>query len=337
MVYLALRQLLHFLGSLFLLSLFTFGLTLFFPHTEGKSFVANMADLNQSLITNDAAVSSTNIVSQYFTYINHLFHGELGSSMVRDSTVIDEFLVYFPATFELVASAIIFALLVAIPLGIFAARNKNLWLDKLIISTTLVAYSMPLFWWAMLLILFFSIGLGVTPVAGRLGFEFDIESNTGLMLVDTLLSSKPYALQAFQNALHHLILPTVVLGTIPLAVLTRTIRSTLIDVLNQDYIQSLLAKGMSSSQILWKHGLRNAAPSIVTALALQISVLITGSLITEIIFSWPGLGKWLLDAVYRRDFAVIHAGILTTSTFVIFTHLFLDFVARVLDPKQRYR
>ena len=247
----------------------------------------------------------------------------------------DDFVIYFPATIELAAAALLIALVVGLPLGIYAAQHKDKWQDKLIMSGSLIGYSMPIFWWAMLLVLFFSIILGITPVASRIGFEFDIEPITGFMLLDTLLSEKHYALDAFKSALHHLILPAFVLGTVPLAVIARSTRSTMTDVLNADYIRSAKSRGISASKILWKYALRNASIPLLTAMGLQISILLTGSLITETIFSWPGIGKWLLEAVYRRDFAVIHGGILAIASFIIIIHLVLDIFRSFVDPKLR--
>ena len=179
--------------------------------------------------------------------------------------------------------------------------------------------------------------LGITPVASRLGFEFDIQPITGFMLIDTLLSDKTYSIEAFYSALNHLVLPAVVLGTIPLAFVTRATRSAMISILTEDYIRSAKARGLSATNIIWKHALRNAMIPIVTTIGLLISILITGSLITESIFSWPGVGKWLLEAVYRRDFTVIHAAILSIASFIIAIHLLLDLLSIYLDPKRRRR
>jgi len=329
-----LRQLLNFVISLFVLTLFTFGLTHLFP--EDTAFIISQNLQPNSLVKIEDVVSDgSHFFSEYIQYINQIYQGNLGFSSVRGTSVFKEFFIYFPATLELSLAALIFATFAGIPLGIIAAKNKNKWPDKLIVSSTLFGYSMPIFWWAMLLILFFSLWLGVTPVASRLGFEFDIHPITGFMLIDTLLSNKSYSIEAFYSALHHLLLPAVVLGTIPLAVVTRSTRSAMISILTEDYIRSAKARGLSLTNVIWKHALRNAMIPIVTTIGLLISILITGSLITESIFSWPGTGKWLLEAVYRRDFTVIHGAILTIAGFIILVHFILDLLSIYLDPKRR--
>ncbi len=337
MLYFLLRQLLNFAVSFFVLTIFTFGLAHLFP--QGLSFI-----IEQNTSTDFFSGEQVEIVNQtshifesYYHYVSQIMNGNFGQSTVRGGSVFEEFFIYFPATLELSFGAIFFALGLGLPLGVFAAKQKNKWQDKLIVSTTLVGYSMPIFWWAMLLVLLFSLLLGITPVASRIGFEYDILPVTGFMLIDTLISKQTYAMEAFYSALHHLILPAIVLGTIPLAVITRSTRSVMISVLSEDYIRSARARGISAIKVVWKHALRNAMLPIITTIGLQISVLITGSLLTETIFSWPGAGKWLLEAVYRRDFPVIHGGILAIASFVILTHFLLDVLSMIVDPKQRFR
>jgi len=315
------RQFSILLSSLFALSVFTFCLTLFFP--KGITTLSISPQL------------SIGIFDQYLLYLQNILKGNWGTSVTNGSSVFEDFFVYFPATLELSAVALSFALICGLPLGIIAAQHKNKWQDKLIVSSTLIGYSMPIFWWAMLLILLFSVSLGITPVAGRLGFEYDILPVTGFMLVDTLLSDESYSIEAFYDALRHLVLPAIVLATIPLAIFTRVTRSAMLEVLSSDYIRTAKAKGLSIARVVWIHALRNAMLPILTIIGLQISILITGTLITETIFSWPGIGKWLLEAVYRRDYATIHGGILAIATVVIFTNLFIEFISYYLNPKLR--
>jgi len=322
LISLFLKQLGILLSSLIALTVFTFCLTLLFP--------------DDSIPVLQSPIESTNLVEQYLYYLNQLFNGNWGSSQLRGSEVLRDFLLYFPATAELATISLLFAISVGVPLGILAAENKNKWQDKLVVSTTLIGYSMPIFWWGMLLVLLFSVTLGFTPVASRLGFEYDILPVTGFMLIDTLLSDQEYAVEAFYDALYHLILPAIVLGTIPLAIFTRVTRSAMIDVLSSDYIRSARAKGLTHTRLVWLHALRNAMLPIVTVIGLQISVLITGTLITETIFSWPGLGKWLLEAVYRRDFATIHGGILSVAIIILVINVLVELLSYYLNPKLRF-
>ncbi|MGB0495551.1 MAG: ABC transporter permease subunit [Kangiellaceae bacterium] len=272
--------------------------------------------------------------SKFFTYISHIFTGQLGISNSRGDEVIQEIINYLPASIELALVTLLFSLSLGLWLGTVAAKNKNKWQDKLILSATLIGYSLPIFWWAMLLVLSLSLWLGITPVASRIGFEYDIDVVTGFLLIDSLLSPH-YALDAFVSVVQHLVLPVIVLGTIPLAVITRITRSSMIKTLSKDYIKNAIARGISSTSVTWKHALRNAFPPILTSLTLQISSLITGAIITESIFSWPGAGKWLLEAVYRRDFPVIHGGLLVTASIVIVIYALLEYLSMWLNPKLR--
>lgn len=324
MIAIFVRQLLVLLLSLFILSTLTFSLTQFFPQEV-------------NLFNSASIFQSANIIESYLNYIANIFSGNWGQSRISGNNVLNEFLVHFPASLELALTAMFLSLVIGLPLGIYAAQNKNKWQDKLVVSSTLIGYSMPIFWWGMLLVLLFSLTIGVTPVASRIGFEYDIVPITGFMLIDTLLSDQPYAIEAFYDAIRHLILPTIVLSTIPVAIFTRVTRSAMIDALASDYIRTAKAKGLPLSRIVWLHALRNALIPIVTVIGLQISVLITGALLTETIFSWPGVGKWLLEAVYRRDLVTIHGGLLAIACVVILTNVAVEFVTFIIDPKLRHR
>ncbi|WP_371734720.1 ABC transporter permease subunit [Aliikangiella sp. G2MR2-5] len=323
MIRLFVRQMLMLLTSLMILTFITFGITRFFPQ--------------ESLNHISSTSSQSNLLNEYIFYLEQIFNGNWGISQAHGTEVLDEFLTFFPATIELSVAALLFALIVGVPLGIFAAQNKNTWQDKFIVSTTLVGYSMPIFWWGMLLVLLFSLSWGLTPVASRLGFEYDILPVTGFMLIDTLLSDQPYAFEAFYDALHHLILPAIVLGTVPLAIFTRITRSSMIRVLRSDYIRTAKAKGLSQMRIIWVHALRNAMLPILTIVGLQISVLITGTLITETIFSWPGVGKWLLEAVHRRDYVTLHAGLLAIASIVVIINMLVEVLSFYANPKLRHK
>ncbi|WP_444994597.1 ABC transporter permease subunit [Aliikangiella sp. IMCC44359] len=319
-----LRQFLILLLSLFTLTIFTFSLTQFLPNHLVFAYPTSNAE-------------SLHILQKYIFYLTNILQGNWGSSLISGESVLKEFFILFPATLELSIMALVTALIVGISLGVIAAENKNKWQDKLVISTTLIGYSMPIFWWGMLLVLLFSLTLGITPVASRIGFEYDIIPVTGFMLIDTLLSDQPYSTDAFFDALRHLILPTIVLATIPIAIFARVTRSAMIDALSSDYIRTSRAKGLPYHRIVWGHALRNAMIPIVTVIGLQTSVLITGTLITETIFSWPGIGKWLLEAVYRRDLVTIHGGLLAIATIVILTNIMIEIATHLLNPKLRFR
>ncbi len=269
---------------------------------------------------------------QFTDYLWQVLNGNLGTSVVTQTPVLEEFGKLFPATLELAVIAMIFATLIGIPAGVLAAVKRNTVIDHSITAVSLVGYSMPIFWWALLLILLFSVNLGWMPVAGRLNFIYDIDRVTGFMLIDTLLAGDK---DAFYDALHHLVLPAIVLATIPLAVITRMTRSSMLEVLKQDYIRTARAKGLSEFSVIFKHALRNALIPVVTVIGLQTSILLTGAILTEIIFSWPGIGKWILEAVYRRDYPVVQGGVLLIAGLIILVNTAVDLLYVVINPVLR--
>lgn len=271
---------------------------------------------------------------QYFHYLANIFKGDLGASIVSHTPVLDEFKTLFPATLELSLSAMLFALVIGLPAGILAALKRNTILDYSVMGISLTGYSMPVFWWALLLILLFSVTLGWTPVSGRIDILFDVPPVTGFMLIDSLLGGDP---GAFKSALSHLILPTIALGTIPLAVIARMTRSTMLEVLREDYIRTARAKGLSWWRVVAIHALRNALIPVVTVVGLQVGVMLAGAILTETIFSWPGIGKWLVAAIQRRDYPVVQGGILLTATIIIVVNLVIDLLYGVINPRIRYR
>ncbi len=241
---------------------------------------------------------------QYADYLWKAVHGDLGFSTITHEPVFKEFITLFPATIELSICAMLLALVIGIPAGIFAAVKRNTVWDYSVMGASLTGFSMPIFWWGLLLILTFSVTLGWTPVSGRIAIRFDIPPVTGFMLIDSLLSSDK---GAFKSALSHLILPSIALGTIPLAVIARMTRSSMLEVLREDYVRTARAKGASSFRIVGIHALRNALIPVVTTIGLQVGTLLAGAILTETIFSWPGIGKWLVEAIHRRDYPAVQA------------------------------
>jgi dipeptide transport system permease protein len=272
------------------------------------------------------------VYAQFFIYLWQVLQGNLGISVVTQNAVIDEFSQLFPATLELSLCAILLAVLIAIPAGVIAAVKRKTFVDHSITAMSLVGYSMPIFWWALLLILLFSVNLGWLPVAGRVSFMFDVQTVTGFMLIDTLLAGDR---EAFISALRHLVLPSIVLATIPMAVITRMTRSSMLEVLREDYIRTARAKGASEWRVIFIHALRNALVPVVTVIGLQTSILLTGAILTETIFSWPGIGKWLLEAVYRRDYPVVQGGVLLIAGLVITVNIFVDLLYVLINPRLR--
>ncbi|MEN9659531.1 ABC transporter permease subunit [Iodobacter fluviatilis] len=270
---------------------------------------------------------------QYWQYLLKVLHGDLGFSLVTHEPVISDFWALFPATFELSMCAMLFATVTGLAAGIVAATRRGTAIDHAVMGTALTGYSMPIFWWGLLLIMLFSVQLGWTPVSGRLDLEFDIPRVTGLMLIDTLISGEE---GAFKSAVMHLILPTIVLGTIPMAVIARMTRSSMLEVLREEYIRTARAKGLSKTRIVLVHALRNALMPVVTVIGLQVGTMLAGAVLTESIFSWPGIGKWLIDSISRRDYPVVQGGILLIATLIIIVNLVVDVLYGIINPRIRH-
>jgi dipeptide transport system permease protein len=227
----------------------------------------------------------------------------------------------------------LFALIIGIPAGILAAVKRNTILDHGVMGVSLTGYSMPIFWWGLLLILLFSVQLDLTPVSGRISVMYYIEPVTGFLLIDTWLAGD---MDAFWSAVTHLILPTIVLGTNPLAVIARMTRSAMLEVLGEDYIRTARAKGLSNFRVVTLHALRNALIPVITVIGLQVGVLFTGAILTETIFSWPGVGKWMIEAIGRRDYPVLQGGMLLLGGMVMVVNLLVDVTYGIINPRIRH-
>ena len=272
------------------------------------------------------------VLVQYGYYMMRLVRGDLGRSIVTHAPVIEEFKSSFPATLELAFCAVMLAILLGLPAGILAAAKRNSILDHGVMGVSLTGYSMPIFWWGLLLILLFSVQLGITPVSGRIAVQYYVEEVTGFLLVDSLLSGEK---GAFVSALSHLVLPAIVLGTVPLAVIARMTRSAMLEVLSEDYIRTARAKGLAPIRIVGLHALRNALIPVVTVIGLQVGVLFTGAILTETIFSWPGIGRWLVEAINRRDYPVLQGGALLIGALIMIVNLTVDVLYGVINPRIR--
>ncbi|WP_019339513.1 ABC transporter permease subunit [Stutzerimonas stutzeri] len=271
---------------------------------------------------------------QYLDYIGNLAQGDLGESLRTRTSVWKEFTTLFPATLELALAALIIAGTLGVLAGVIAALKRGSLFDHGVMGVSLVGYSMPIFWWGLILIMFFSVGLGWTPVSGRIDLLYDIPPVTGFMLIDSLLSDEE---GAFLDALHHMILPAIVLATIPLAVIARMTRSAMLEVLREDYVRTARAKGLSPNRVVFVHGLRNALIPVLTVFGLQIGTLLAGAVLTETIFSWPGIGKWLIESIGARDYPVVQNGILLVACLVILVNFTVDILYGLANPRIRHQ
>jgi dipeptide transport system permease protein len=274
------------------------------------------------------------IWKQFLDYANGLLHGDFGTSIVSKSPVLHEFITLFPATVELTVTAMIFAVVLGVPAGVIAASRRGGIYDQTLMGLALTGYSMPIFWWGLILVLVMSNTLGLTPVSGRVDLvNYYYDPVTGFMLIDSLLSDQP---GAFWDAVRHLILPMIVLGTVPLAVIARMTRSSMLEVLEEDYVRTAKAKGLSWTRIVGVHALRNALIPVVTVIGLQVGGLLAGAVLTETIFSWPGVGKWLIESISRRDYPALQGGIMLIATIVILVNLLVDMLYGLINPRIRH-
>ncbi|GAB3369433.1 ABC transporter permease [Azotobacter armeniacus] len=271
---------------------------------------------------------------QYLAYLGQLARGDLGQSLRTRESVWSEFASLFPATVELACAALLFAGVLGLLAGTLAALKHGSVLDHGTMGLALTGYSMPIFWWGLILIMFFSVQLGWTPVSGRLDLLYDVPSVTGFMLIDTLLSDEQ---GAFLDALRHLILPAIVLGTIPLAVIARMTRSAMLEVLREDYLRAARARGLSPVRLVFVHALRNALVPVLTVFGLQVGSLLSGAVLTETLFSWPGIGKWLIEAIGARDYPVVQNGILLIAMLVILVNFIVDILYGLANPRIRHQ
>ncbi|WP_340116002.1 ABC transporter permease subunit [Pelagibius sp. 7325] len=275
------------------------------------------------------------IWQQYFLYVADILQGDLGNSLVTRRPVLQEFFTLFPATLELSFCAIVFAIVLGLPAGVIAAVKRGSWFDHSLMGVALTGYSMPIFWWALILIILFSTPpLSWTPVSGRIDILYFFDQPTGFMLIDSLLSGEK---GAFTSALRHLILPTIALGTIPLAVIARQTRSAMLEVLSEDYVRTARAKGLAPWRVVGLHALRNALIPVITVIGLSVGVLLAGAILTETIFAWPGIGKWMVDSIFRRDYPSVQGGLLLIAGIVMIVNLSVDLMYGLINPRIRHR
>jgi peptide/nickel transport system permease protein len=273
------------------------------------------------------------LYEQYVIYLNQLIHGDLGTSIITGSPVANDFAARFPGTIELTLAALIVAVGIGIPLGRLAGRHAQGWTDGGVTVLSLLGISIPIFVLGLTLQWIFGAQLHLLPTSGRIDPRLDIQSVTGFMLVDTLLAGRP---DAFLDALKHLILPAIALGSIPLAIITRITRASVLDVANEDYVRTARAKGLTERRVDDRHIMRNAWLPVVTVIGLQVGGLLEGAVITETIFAWTGVGRWVVDAIGDRDYFIIQSSILIFALIFLVVNLVVDIGYAYLNPRIRY-
>ena len=272
------------------------------------------------------------ILQQYLTYLKGVLHGDLGTSYYTMTPVTEEIGARFPATIELAIAAILFASFVGILLGVIAAVKKNTVFDAAGSLIALIGVSIPIFWLGILLIMFLSGPLGL-PTGGRIDVLLKPAEVTGFYLIDAVIARD---WTAFADAAQHLVLPALALGMYSMAIITRMTRSSMLESLNQDYIRTARAKGISGRKVIGKHALRNSLIPVTTVIGLQFGALLGGALLTETVFSWPGIGKFTVDAVLKSDFPIVQGVVLLVAVVFVTVNLAADLVYAYLDPRIKY-
>jgi peptide/nickel transport system permease protein len=269
---------------------------------------------------------------QYLTYLGRLLHGDLGSSVIDGRNVVDSFLVRFPATVELTAGALIFAVGLGIPLGRLAARHPNSWIDGLVTVISLFGISIPIFVLGYTLTFVFGVQLHLLPTVGQIDDRLNVPPVTHFAVIDAIVAGHG----AVVDALAHLILPSIALGSIPLAVVTRITRAAVIDVSNEDYVRTARAKGLTESRVDSRHIMRNAWLPVVTVIGLQVGSLLAGAVLTETVFGWNGVGSWVVSSIQSHDYVVVQSLILIFAAIFLTVNLLVDIGYAFLNPRIRY-
>jgi len=270
---------------------------------------------------------------QYLNYLSNILRGDLGSSIINNQPVLREFMVRFPATIELTVAAMIFAAGIGIPLGRYAARHAQGWSDGAVTIVSLLGISIPVFVLGLTLQYIFAVQLDLLPASGRVDPRAGLEIRSNFVLIDSLLMGRP---DLFLDGLSHLILPAIALGSIPLAIITRITRASVLDVSNEDYVRTARAKGLGERRINARHVMRNAWLPVVTVLGLQVGGLLAGAVITETVFGWGGVGRYVVDGIFNRDYFVIQNTILIFALIFLVVNLLVDILYAVLNPRIRY-
>jgi len=271
--------------------------------------------------------------SQYIRYLGRLVQGDLGNSIHRRIAIADELKLRFPATIELALLSMLVAILVGVPVGITSAARRGSWLDSVSMVGSLIGVSMPIFWLGLMEIMLFAVFLHWLPSGGRLNPTIDVKSVTNFILVDCIITGN---WEALVNALKHLVMPALALATIPTAIIARMTRSSMLDVLQEDYIRTAHAKGLRESTVLSRHALKNGFLPVITIIGLQTGSLLAGAVLTETIFSWPGIGQWVYDAILGRDYPIVQSGTLLITLVIVFVNMLVDISYAFLDPRIRY-
>lgn len=330
----AARRLLGLIPVLIGISLLVFLFLHLIPGDPALVLLGERASVEQVAALREKLGLNQPLYIQYFLFIRDLLRGDLGNSIFNLLPVRDQLAGRWPATFELALTAMLIAIVIGIPLGILAAVRKNSLADNLSTIFSLIGVSMPVFWLGLLLIYLFAVNLQWLPPSGRIGIDAgaSFKTITNFYVLDAILQRRD-----LWDVVAHLLLPAITLGTIPLAILTRITRGAMLEVLNQDYVRTARAKGLTERVVIWRHALKNALLPVVTIIGLQFGTLLGGAVLTETIFSWPGIGSWIYEGILNRDYPVVQGGVIFVALMFVVVNLLVDLSYALLDPRIQYR
>ena len=326
------RRLLLLVPILLGLSILVFLWIRVLPGSPATTLLGERATQEQVEAINEQYGLNDPLHEQYYAYVKTVGRGDFGDSVTSRRPVTDEFKERFPATIELALAAMLFSVILGIPLGFLAAKRYGTWLDHSSLIASLLGISIPIFFLAIILKYIFAVKLGLLPTVGRISVLINLEHPTNFYVLDALLAGD---VGAFWDVLKHLVLPAVALGSIPLAIIARITRAAVLDVQNEDYVRTARAKGMAPKIVDQRHVLRNALLPIVTIIGLQTGLLLSGAVLTETVFAFPGIGTWLVDAIDARNYPVLQGGILFIALVFVLVNLLVDLSYALLNPRIR--
>jgi peptide/nickel transport system permease protein len=327
------RRVVLLLPALFALSLATFFLLRLIPGDPAQVMLGEHATAEQIARFRASSGLDQPLPVQYLRYLGDLLRGDWGRAIRTNLPVTAELGQRLPATIELSLAAMAIACTLGIPAGALAAYRRHSWPDRFASVITLLGVSVPLFWLGLLLSYLFGYWLGWVPPSGRLSIRSDLQEITGLYVLDSILTAN---LHALGDSLRHLVLPALTLATVPLAIIARMTRSTLLDALAQDYVRTARAKGLRERTVLLGHAMRNAAPPVLTVIGWQLGLLFSGAILTETIFSWPGMGQYVVDCVLGRDYPAVQGVVLVIVLLFVGVNLVTDLCVAGMDPRVRH-
>ncbi|WP_088036716.1 ABC transporter permease [Evansella clarkii] len=327
------RRLLMLIPVLIGMSLITFSIIHLIPGNPARVILGDQATATAVANLEEQLGLNEPFLIQYGQYMLGLLQGDLGTSIRTNTAISGDIWPYLAATFELTIFAMVFAVIVGVNAGIISAWKQNSWFDYTAMVIALIGVSMPIFWLGLMQQWVFAQELGWLPAFGRENPRNPIESITHFNLLDALIHGQ---LDQWWTSFKHLILPGIALGTIPMAIIARMTRSSMLEVLRSDYIRTIEAKGSSTLSVIYRHGFKNAVIPVLTVVGLQTGTLLGGAILTETIFSWPGIGRYIYEAIGNRDYPVIQSGILVIATMFVFINLIVDLLYSYIDPRIKY-